>query len=84
MSRFYDEDDARVQADQLHEINNGRDAKYLFKKGRGKANARRDKMSQALRDSQTTTNIAFKAEVERRARAIPITLPKVGADDAGN
>lgn len=78
MSRWHDEDDVRVQADKLHEINNGRDAMYLFKKGRSKANARRDKVSQALRGDKTTADIAFKAEVERRARITPVTLPKIG------
>jgi hypothetical protein len=77
MTRYYDEDDARVQADRLRERNRI-DGMFIHKKGKAMATARRDKVSQALRDTKTTTDIAFKAEVERRARKTPITLPKVG------
>ena len=83
MTRFYDEDDVRVQADRLHEINRYTSS-WLHQKGRQAAGAKQDKKARMLRDAQTREDIGFKSDLARRTRNMPITLPKVGPANAGN
>lgn len=77
MTRFYDEDDARVQADIMH-ARNKQDRGWLHEKGKQTLGAKLGKKARMFRDKATRDDIAFKSDLARRERKTPITMPKVG------
>jgi hypothetical protein len=77
MTQWFDDEDPRVQADRLHAANK-QNSGWLHAKGRQALGAKQDKKTRMLRDKFTRDDIGFKADLARRERKVPITLPKVG------
>ena len=77
MTRFYDEDDTRVQADKLHE-QTIKDTKYLHKKGLTMKGLCRLASENGLRPMQLREDVGFRAHQDHRNKTVPVSLPKIG------